>query len=606
MEKIFKVPNLYKYIIDGPYFVHTIDISKKLNNDLRQIIKFINYTIIYINLFDINISLKNSHRYNSESLQQQPFMNCIYKYSTDIFNNIITDIKLYKTNYNILLIRLNKLNIVIKNCIIKIQKYISNHNDFEQFHRYCGDNFSCYLLKIFKRYMKNIRTFESYKYNPLNIEGYFKTIYNNLIRLTLHLIYDFKNHKLYNLFLLNHNFSIVFNCFRNTPILKYFNKEDFNKAVLYGEDYERKVCSYKSMDLYNFLRFNNNLTPYQKYKYINPNLSNTIKINYNEILSGLDNNMIYKGYYDLFYNCFYENKNKKGMENFNRYLENDESNIDIFINSLKKIRNYADCIFNKNSFKRLTKQKIIGFRYKNLIDMDRSLKDFLTKFLNNELNYNDISKNLNDYTQIFKLSIKSKQFYSTTLLFNLLKNNLSINEVNNILYYLIKNKYKKYAMYLLNKYYKNENIGLIQDSNQGLIQDSNKKLIQDSNQELIQDSNKKLIQDSNQKLIQDSNKKLQKNIILKDDNPNIQETLLYAAIINNYTDIVKTLFNQGFKYKFPKTDFKNSLLCISIKNRNSTIAELLINNGHQYDYPKCNFKETPLCYAFKFIRLLDY
>ena len=87
---------------------------------------------------------------------------------------------------------------------------------------------------------------------------------------------------------------------------------------------------------------------------------------------------------------------------------------------------------------------------------------------------------------------------------------------------------------------------------------------------------------------------LKKYSELQDNNPNIQETILYAAVCDNNYNIVKFLMDKGYKYNYPKTDFKNSLLYISMNNKNQEISMELINNSHQYDYPKCNFYETAL------------
>jgi len=782
-----------------------INETTTITEELFSLIKQINNCIINVNMFDCLISVKNAHRFNFNN-------EILFYYKIDFrnaeeqkyFKWLINDKHMYEHNYYYLLNKLKTLNEYIKLCIKKIYEYTLKNNDFQIFHLFCRDNLQFYMLKVFKRYMTNIRNQKSYKHNPSNIEGYLKTIYNNLLKLTTYLIYDFKNHKLYDLFVNIHNFPIIFNCFRNTPLLKYFNINEFNKCLL-GDDISRKIRPFYASIIYNFLRYNKDINPRKKYSYINfikndflvkkqkPyklfKQTEDFKIDKNKNKFLID---LYENNYDLNltdykYYCYYSydgykikyiepnNRIDINSPNYNFQILRkgyfdlfdiiDYNNYPVLIKRLSTKFNpvsqsWLEINFKKcNTYERYeNKTEFKNYKYRYLKNITVSLTQFIEYLQKNTL---DLNYDLNDFIQILKVCIKTKQFRSTNLLFDLIKNKpieklISNKEINSIIYYFIKNKFINNAMFLLNKYYNNQSnetenetginqfnetginqfnepginqsnetenetkinqfnkpvnetginqsdetginkfneteinqsnepeneTGINQSNETGInqsneteinqsnetginqsnepeneteINQSNETKINQSNETEINQSNETGINQSNepeneteinqsnetginqinetrinqsnepvnetsinqsniQELTQKSNYNVIHNLnissnsenninnkfILKDDNPNIQETLLYAAIINNYTNIVKLLLNQNFKYKFSKTDFKNSLLYISFKNRNSTISELLINNGHQYDYPKCNFKETPLYYAFKF------
>ena len=694
-------------------YIRTSNINETttITEELFSLIKQINNCIINVNMFDCLISVQNARRFNINNIDRGAE---VQKY----FKLLSNDKYMYEHNYYYLLNKLKTLNKNIKLCIKKIYEYTLKNNDFQIFHLFCRNNLQFYMLKVFKRYMTNIRNQKSYKHNPSNIEGYLKTIYNNLLKLTTYLIYDFKNHKLYDLFVNIHNFPIIFNCFRNTPLLKYFNINEFNKCLL-GEDISRKVRPLYASIIYNFLRYNKDINPRKKYSYINfikndflvkkqkPyklfkqteyfKIDKNKNYNKNKFLIDLYDNNYDLNLTDYKYYCYYGcgGRKIKYIEPNNR-IDIKSSNYDFQIlrkgyfdlfdiidyddyhDLIKELSTIFKPVSQKwlkinntyNTYERYeNKTEFKNYKYRYLKNISVSLTQFIEYLQKNKL---DLNYDLNDFIQILKVCIKTKQFRSTNLLFDLIKNKpiekfISNKEINSIIYYFIKNKFINNAMFLLNKYYNNKSNKLdneieneiekeieneteneieneieneteneieneteneieINQSNETGINNFNETginkfnetginkfnetginkfnetginkfnetetnqnnkpeneigIIQSNIQELTQKSNYNVIHNLN--ISSNSENNINNKFILKDDNPNIQETLLYAAIVNNYTNIVKLILNQNFKYKFPKTDFKNSLLYISFKNRNSTISELLINNGHQYD-----------------------
>ena len=511
-----------------------INETTTITEELFSLIKQINNCIINVNMFDCLISVKNAHRFNFNN-------EIIFYYKIDFrnaeeqkyFKWLINDKYMYEHNYYYLLNKLKILNEYIKLCIKKIYEYTLKNNDFQIFHLFCRDNLQFYMLKVFKRYMTNIRNQKSYKHNPSNIEGYLKTIYNNLLKLTTYLIYDFKNHKLYDLFVNIHNFPIIFNCFRNTPLLKYFNINEFNKCLL-GDDISRKVRPFYASIIYNFLRYNKDINPRKKYSYINfikndflvkkqkPyklfKQTEDFKIDKNKNKFLID---LYENNYDLNltdykYYCYYsydgykikyiEPNNRIDINSPNYNFEIlrkgyfdlfdiiDYNNYHYLIKGLSTKFNpvsqsWLELNFKKcNTYERYeNKTEFKNYKYRYLKNISVSLTQFIEYLQKNTL---DLNYDLNDFIQILKVCIKTKQFRSTNLLFDLIKNKpieklISNKEINSIIYYFIKNKFINNAMFLLNKYYNNQFNEPENEPENELVNEPENELVNEPENELV-------------------------------------------------------------------------------------------------------------------------
>ena len=532
-----------------------IDIKRYFEDKIRE-----SYLILkYMPNFMIDYFQNNKNKsisYINNDIQQ------IYQ----LYYDILFKTYIYMNIYNIYKIRksmIYNLNIDEVICYeyyndkedkqLLYDKNIFNRNDF-----ICCNNYHSNNLYYSKDHIININeTTLNYILN----NHYYDIIYYN-VYLKYYYLITYGTYSINNI----HNYIIFYNYKKFFKYIEELNKEkeqDLIDMDLYDEKLYKYFKIFEKDDLYNnfediydnlkFERLKNKLLPIieENYIYYDPNnekyIYNNPRLFYNIKKELIDIYKIFKNDTIEILDYVLKSKIKGNPDKIQEFLYN-------FYND--KYENYILKVINYFNFKSL---KVTP---NNFNSFNKSFENLIWLFITRKIN-KPFTKDYDthDFILFLKYSIKSKQFITYNLLFNLLKEKILNKEIpeediNDIIYYLIQSNIKDKALELINNYYKVNN---------------------DKNNET------------------DINVKSG----LSDNNPNLNHTLLYAAIKSNYTDIVKILLNQQYKYKFSKTNFNGSLLQLALNNKNQEICKLLIEHGHPYNYPKVSFKDTALCCALK-------